>query len=421
MKNRIREIASLVAVLFLFSGCSQDAPQSSLPAELSGAELTSTILDIYAVPDRFDRLEKIVSVLRGVQAGQGDALEAALDGLDFPNRELERVLIITAWSTFDPIAATKWVVTHERTEIIRVTMLSESVYQWALNDPEGMLRDAYMVAYARTGWDPTTLRTLIRGWYDSGEPNLEQFVYTLPRLGDDRQRGVSALIESKLEHEGVEAVIAWAKASIAGDVPYKQYIYSRLAGDIAKIDPARAIAWCDEICDTQLGEEIPLWIATVWVVDSGAEAMDWITARDADVISVRVGARAAYRRFLLHARDGAFAWMEATTEQQRLEQEALQGPLFMYINERSGLGAAEEAIEWTQYITDDATRDELLRRIAMRWLRLDPVAAEAWLAQSSLSEELKAQAHQSNKSKKPRPGKFHAMDTVLPQVGLDLY
>ena len=66
MKNRIPKIVLLAAVLFQFAGCSEDAHQSSPPAELSGAELTSKILDIYAEPDRFDRMEKIVSLLRGV-------------------------------------------------------------------------------------------------------------------------------------------------------------------------------------------------------------------------------------------------------------------------------------------------------------------------------------------------------------------
>ncbi len=419
MKNRIRGIAVLLTVaLFMLTGCSEDEPQSALPTEMSSAELTSTILDIFGEPNRFDRLERIIAVLRGVKPGQGDALEAALDGLKFPNRELERVLITTAWSKIDPMAATIWVVTHERTEIVRFTMLNESVYEWALADPEGMLRDPLMVKYKQMGWDPTTLRAFIRGWYESGKPNLDEFVYTLPNLGDDRQRGVSAWIESKLKHEGPEAVIAWATASMRGDLPYRQYIYSRLAGDITKTDPARAMAWCKEVCDTKLGEEIPLWIATVWVVDSGAEAMDWITARDPSVIANRVGARAAYRRFVLNNRKGAIEWMENTTEQQRVEQEAMQGPLFMYINETSGLGSTTEAIEWTKYITDDAERDELLMRIGRRWLRWDPPAAEAWLAQSSLSEDQRQKAHEDNHGK-VTPGMFRAKETIVPLNFMD--
>jgi hypothetical protein len=357
-------------------------------------------------------------VLRGVKAGQGDALVAALNGMSFTGRELERILIITAWSKIDPMAATVWVVTHEREEIVRFTMLDESVYEWALQDPEGMLRNPTMIAYRRAGWDRTSLRAFVRGWYDSGKPNLDQFVYTMPNFGDDRQRSVSALIESKIKHEGTEAVIAWATASTAGSIPYRQYIYSRLAGDITKLDPERAIAWCDEVCDTKLGEEIPLWIATVWVRDSGAEAMDWITARDANIISNRSGARAAYRRFVLSARDQAFEWMENTTEQRRVEQEAMQGPLFMYINEISALTATTEAIEWTKYIKQDAARDELLMRIGRRWLRWDPPAAEAWLAQSSLSEEQRQQTRVNNKGK-VTPGMFRAKESIVPLNFMD--
>ena len=48
----------------------------------------------------------------------------------------------------------------------------------------------------------------------------------------------------------------------------------------------------------------------------------------------------------------------------------------------------------------------------MRWLRQDPAAAEAWLAQSSLSEELKQKAHETN-LKKPSPGRFQSKDAML--------
>jgi hypothetical protein len=415
MKFRIRDLTLVVALLFcvaVTAGCSGDAGRSS-PVALDDAELTSTILEIYAEPDRIERTDRLLSVLRGVQPGQGEALRKALDGLDFANREPAWVLVLAGWAKIDGEAATRWVMRNVRLEYVRFLMLDEAIYAWALKDPEGLVRDVEMAVYSQKGWDKASMRALVRGWYDSGKPNLDQWVYNLsPQRGDDRQRAASALIEAKIANEGVESTIEWAKSTMKGVTPFHTYIYSRLAGDIAKIDPERAIAWCDEVCDKPLGKEIPLWIATTWVVNSGADAMDWITARDAKVISVRVGARAAYRRFLLNDQAGALAWMETKTEEERLEQAALQGPLYMYVNERSGLRGHETAIEWSRYVKSDVEREELLKRIARRWLREDPDAAEAWLAQGPLSEDAEMQA------RKPRPSpadrrRFRAKETVL--------
>jgi hypothetical protein len=399
MQHRTRALIASLVLLSLTSGCSEptqttESSSASSTTSVTDDDLASRIIELFDDDDRLERTSELVSILRNVKPGQGAALEAALDGLDTTNRELDQVLIVAAWSNIDPVAASRWVLRNARQELVRFGMLNECIYKWALQDPEGLIRDPDILLYSQKGWDATSIRALVRGWYQSGKPGLEDFVYGLPATGEDRQRAVSELIATKLDHEGVEPVIEWATNSMRGEFPFRQYIYSRLAGDIAKIDPQRAIEWCNEVCDTKLGQEIPLWIATTWVVDGGAEAMDWIIARDSSVVANRIGARAAYRRFLLNDQAGALAWMENSPEEARTDYETMQGPLFMYVNEKSGLGFHQQAIEWTKYIDGESERDELLMRIARRWLRQDPDAAEVWLADAPLSEDQKMEARQ---------------------------
>jgi len=413
MKISTRVNVLLVALVFIAAGCSGDSGRYST-SSLSDEELVSTIIEIYAEPDRIERTDQLVSVLKGVKPDQGEALGQALDGLDLEHREPEWILIVAAWSKFDGEAATRWTLRQSRLEWVRFLMLNESIYHWALDDAEGLIRDPQMVAYSRNGWDKFSMRGIVRGWYDSGKPNLEQWVYDLPPTrGDDRQRAASALIASKLADVGVEETIDWARSTMQGYSPFNRYIYSRLAGDIAKIDPERAIAWCEEICDTKLGAEVPLWIATTWVVDGRGDAMEWITKRDAEVTSVRVGARAAYRRFLLNHQLEALEWMESLPEEERTGRAALQGPLFMYVNEKSGLGEFETAIEWTNYMVKDSTREESLKTIGRRWLRQDPEAAEAWLATAPMSEDAKMKARLPKPDPSERRKGFRAKETLL--------
>jgi len=215
---------------------------------------------------------------------------------------------------------------------------------------------------------------------------LEQFVFGLGSGGDDQQRAISELIKVRLPRDGADAMIAWvqdlsvAKAS-------KQYAQNRLAAEIAKTDPARAVAWCDEVCGSSSGKDMPGWIVWEWAEEHGADAMDWITSRP-DSIESRVGARTAYRRFLRHAPGEAIAWVEATPEEQRTGS-VLAGPIEAFVTNRSGKRMYDVAIKWANYIVEERARNQALVSNVRRWLRYDKPAAEAWLAASSIPERVK--------------------------------
>ena len=67
----------------------------------------------------------------------------------------------------------------------------------------------------------------------------------------------------------------------------------------------------------------------------------------------------------------------------------------MYINNRSAQNEPLVAIEWLDYLQDEDARDGGRIMVMRRWLGHDAVAAEAWMAESSMSEEAKAEAHRS--------------------------
>ena len=390
MKNRLRSLASFsVLFLLLLVGCSEDAQHSAVPEAVIGDDPAAQILEVLEMRDRFERTEKLMATLRAIPDGQIEAIPTVLNELRMPLREFERVLMISAWSTVDPEAATKWVMAREKHDFLRSAMFSETAYAWALEDPESIRTDFQVGMYSLRGWDPTMLRGFVRGWYDSGEPELETFIRDLGRNGDDRQRAISELIKAKLEKETPEAMIAWV-TSLDGETRFRTYAYSRLAADIAAIDPERAIAWCDEVCGSDVGEDMPHWIASSWVREAGAEAMDWIIARP-NSQSVRIGIRASYRRFLRSAPEEADAWIEKFSEEDRTGP-LLQGPIIMYVNRQSNLANDEVAIEWAKYIDNDWERERSLTSVARRWLRRDEEPAKLWLAgNEDLSDDAKAE------------------------------
>ncbi len=390
MKNRLRFLPSFLLLFALLpAGCGEDSPDSvAVPEGIVSNDPAADLLEDIEIEDRFERMESMMATMRAIAPGKIEAIPTVLKDLGHKGREIERILLVSGWARVDPEAATKWAMAKEKQEFVRSAMFSEAAYAWALEDPESLRTDFKVGLYSTRGWNPTMLRAFIRGWYDSGEPELETFIRDLGRAGDDQQRAISELIDVKLEKEGPEAMIAWV-TDLQGEKRYRSYAYSRLAADIAVVDPERAIAWCDEICDTDLGEDLPHWIASSWVRDAGAKAMDWIIARP-ESPATRVGIRSSYRRFIKTSPEEAEAWLEKFPEEERAGP-LLQGPIIMYVNRQSNLANDDVAIAWTKYIDNDWERERSLTTIAGRWLRRDEEAARAWLAEEEeLAESAKA-------------------------------
>jgi hypothetical protein len=395
MKIQSRALAwVLLLVLFLlFSGCSEDIQQlPSAGKTASGDDLAARIIEAFAEPDRLARIEQLMVALRAVPADQTHAFEEAWLGLEFPNREPARILLVAAWAKHDPIAATKWAKQRERSEIVRSAMYSDSIYLWALEDPQSFIADMDMAVFVASGFEESALRAFVRGWFDSGEPGLDEYIYDMGSQSVDQQRAIDTLARAMVERYGAAATIKWAEG-VRGDTRYKTTIYARTAGKIVTVDSKAAVDWCAEVCDSKLGEQMPHMIAAQWARKSGEDAMDFIASRPF-TISVQTGSRAAYRQFMIADSDRALAWMESTTEEQRRGRQ-LEGPVAMYVNKTSALKNPLVAIEWVDYIQDEEVREMSYISVLRRWIRTDETAAEAWMAQSSMSEEAKLKARQS--------------------------
>lgn len=401
MKIRLRLLAFSVFVLFLSAGCSGDSNESADAALSLGPDPAATIIEIFGIQDRFERTEKLIAALRAVPADRVSVFREVLDRWEGRNRELDRVLVITAWSKFDAPAATRWAMNKERVEIVQSAMFAESVYQWALADPESFVADMDVAAHRIAGTDSGMLRGLVSGWYDSGKPRLEDYILNLERMSIDSQRAVSQLIELKTAREGVGGLIAWANG-LPGDRYMKAMVFGRVAAAIVVVDPKMAKDWCAEICGTPVGKEIPHLMAATWAQIAPEDAMNWITAMP-DEVGNRTGARATYRRFIIDNPGGAIAWMEARSDEER-RQPVMQGPLEMFISKVSTEDMPELAIEWLEkYIVDDKVLSAAYAQICRRWLRMDGPAAEAWMAQSTrMPQESKDLARENAAPRKAR-------------------
>jgi hypothetical protein len=268
-------------------------------------------------------------------------------------------------------------------------MIADVIRIWASRSPGEVMQNYQVVGRS----SPSVLVGLIEGWLESGQPGLERFVRDIAH-DNDRQTAISLLVSLKFARDGFAGMIEWAESQ-TGDEKYRALIHGNVAAELVDVAPARAVEWCDAVCDTKQGKYMRDRIAIRWANYSGTDAMDWLLTQP-DTIETQASGRSAYRRFLMHASPEAYVWMEATALDQR-QTAALQGPLFMYVNARAW-SDPEIAIKWTEYLTSESEREHALITIARRWLKADKEPAEAWLSQSTLSEEAREGARSGSRS-----------------------
>ena len=384
-----------VALVLLGTGCSDEREsRSAMRTGGSTGESASAdkarLMAIFENPDRLDRVEALVAELKAIGPENVGLLRELLQHRNIPLRHLERVLVIAAWAHHDPDGATAWAIRSEQGHS-KEAAIADAVREWARRDPEAVIREYDISLIAPN--NPGLLIGLIEGWFETGDvAALEAFVQDLGD-SDSRQRAVTTLARLRVSRDGPEAAIRWAESIPPSEARFKTSAYRRVAHEIARTQPRLAADWCDRVCDSPYGDSVAELIVGEWAKEDGSAAMEWALSRP-EGTDTQVAVRAAYRAFMIADMDAALAWIERTTEAQR-HDERLQGAVGMYVNKRSWEpGQADVAIEWAGYLKNEAERELALISIVRRWRDRDEAAAEAWLADSPLSEEARLRARE---------------------------
>jgi hypothetical protein len=318
-------------------------------------------------------------------------VEEFLRNRTVPLLQLERILLITAWARADPPGAMNWAVRWEPASTRKAAM-AQAMGAWARQDPEALVQAYDVVSLSKDNL--SALVALVEGWFESNPEGVEAFILDM-NGGDERQRAIRVLARLRIARDGGIATREWAQ-NLRANKAFKRTLYSHVGGQLVSVDLEQAIEWCRAVCDMEVGNSTVHKIGVEWAKFAGADAMDWLLLQPTTLVN-RAAIRATYRRFLIDGRKEALAWMETTKPEMRREQ-MLQGPVGMYLIQRSWRDP-EIGIEWTQYLLDDSERENALVTIAKRWLKNDESAAEAWLTQSPLSEESRERARSLSRQK----------------------
>jgi hypothetical protein len=257
---------------------------------------------------------------------------------------------LTLWAGADPQAA------------------ANATEQWAAQNPD--VRDAVQVA-------------LVRGWFTADSAELAQYIHHIG-MGFTRQRGIATYIRAMIQAQGIEAAVRWAESVPADDATYKMAVYRQMAAALPLFDHDAVLRWCEAHCEGPHGNNMRSIIARRWVRSDGAAALVWLSEAAPEGHDKNLAVRAAFALWGQIDREAALAWMQAQTAG---EPEAWLQPVFPVYARLLSADSPADAIEWAERIEGDEEREIVLTEVARAWRQIDDDAAEAWLLQSSLSEE----------------------------------
>jgi hypothetical protein len=361
---------------------SSPVESEAIPAGETLVELVREALaDIVRDGDAYSRARRLGALLPTLGPETVPAAVQTLEDRTVELRATDLELLVRYWAIHQPEAASRWA-KEESPLDYRVAAVYSAIRMWAEADPQAAASVAWPWMVDRT-FERIVPIAVVRGWFAANDPpELAQWLRELP-IGVFRQRAIAAYVRVVIQKQGIDAVQRWAESLPDDDATYKLAVYRRAIDTLSRLDIEAAIRWCDSHCDGPYGDNLRHLIARNWLVRDGPSAFAWLSsAPEGDDRDLAV--RLTFALWTRHDREAAMDWMAAQTTG---EPDPWLRPTYpIYAQVLSG-DAPAEAIEWAGRIEDDREREGLLIGVARVWRHLDEAAAEAWLLQSSLSEE----------------------------------
>jgi hypothetical protein len=303
--------------------------------------------------------------------------------LDFGATELE--LLVRFWATHQPEDASRWAVEYSPPGL-RLAAVFSSLTLWAEADPQAAKRAAQQWSQRAEVRDAVQV-ALVRGWFAANPSELAQFIHDIG-MGFARQRALSIYIRAVIQTQGLEAVVRWAESVPDDDATYKTSVYRQVAAALALFDHEASLRWCEAHCDGPFGNNLRNILARRWVQRDGAAALAWLSSTAPEGHEKNLAVRVAFALWGQADREAALGWMAAQTTG---EPDPWLEPIFPTYARLLAEDAPADAIEWAERIEADDEREIVLIAVARAWRKLDEAATEAWLLESSLSEEAREQ------------------------------
>jgi len=316
-----------------------------------------------------------------------------------------------AWARFDSAGAIDHALSWPLLEMKeqRQIGVGAAIRVWAQRDPLAARLAAEQIGADAPGVRGALRRALVTGWAHSlrGQEGLADFIADLPPLRP-RVELIETAARELVRGGGADAALGWAEPVLRdeGYEPvFKRSVFESATDSTAQWDPERAAAWVVEHSGADYAEKGPGIVARHWSRQDGAAAMAWLGEQPAGELRDQA-AREAFGQWSRTDPRSAGAWLKS----EKLT--ALHDPALETKAKRLAPYEPERALGWCERIQDTARQQSCLESTAKGWYAQDAVAAETWLQQSSLDDEVRRRVR-----KAPRPQKQQSRGPRRPPTG----
>jgi hypothetical protein len=407
----LRSTAGAAAAIAALGACDATTPQNPTPATQTaqagapGAPLTrESLLAMIEEPDEFVRARKLGELLPTLGPESVPVVKEALDDagvLELSAIEFE--LLLHYWAKHAPADAALYAL-GSSPRAYRVAAIYGAVTPYVKLNPQEALPMVRVFAIDPGDSGAAAQNAIVRGWYESGQPGLEQYIHDLG-AGFERQRALSAYGNAMIRAKGSAALVQWAEAVPEDDAGYKLDVFRRTALVLVPHDLEAAKRFCDAHCEGKHGANMRIRIADRWSRDDPRAALEWLAGAP-EAQDTTLATRISFANWGAVDRPAALAWMKQQIEQHAGNEhppEWLEGALPIYAR-LLGRDEPAEGLVVAERLKDPQDRRVLMVELAHYWYHeKDKAAAEAWLKKSSLPEDLRAQVRSPETPHVPVP------------------
>jgi len=286
------------------------------------------------------------------------------------------------WATHQGEDASRWAV-DESPEFFRMAAILSSLSVWAEADSQAAVSAAQQWAQQHPELRHALTKAVVRGWFAANPEELAQFIDGLG-TGIPQQRALTSYLRIAIQKRGPDAVMRWAESLHDDNPAYKTAVYWQVGSALALFDLEAGLRWCEAHCDGPHGKDLRNSISRRWVrTGDGAAALAWLASAP-EGFEKDFAVRVTFVEWTQVDREAAMAWMAA---QAAGEPDPGLQPILPVYAQLLAEDSPADAIGWAERIEHDKKRRFVLIDVARAWRQVDEAATEAWLQQSSLSEE----------------------------------
>ncbi len=344
------------------------------------------IKDLKNMSDPIARAEGFLQLVKDLEPDEFlDAVAAYREGGINDEQFGEYRLLLTAWAQVNPLEALDYAKENTGSPFARQTILAA----WAKNDTEGA------VSWARENFDNEGDENRSNPWMIGviegiASIDLGRATQLMEELPFSRGRGEALdAVFAEVTSSGTESAKQWI-AQLT-DKSLKEGAASRLAGQIASIDPEAAAIWA-----SSLGPEIMKRSAGT-IVDQWAEndleaAKAWVNGQSEEIIAAS-GPQLIENIIEKEDISTASAWL-SNYEGNPAFDDSVKSLVWRSMNQEPTTGA-----NWIMKLSSDRDQERTFHRVLSGWMQKDKEGAMNYINANPVPDSIKRRADMTQEQK----------------------